>query len=508
MDFSALIRKVRGIALACSLLSAVLLGLASCSNVFDLENHASVEIKKETPPVEEPSDKTEPGKDTGAEEDEKEPELSAINPPSPLSLTERHWTILLYMSADNDLEAAAMEDLCEMEFSSLNTDQVTVLALVDRSPAYDTSCDNWYGSRLYKIQTGREADCRTLISTELECRDLGLSLGKETELDMSSSYVLSSALIYVRKRYPANHYGLVIWGHGTGWRSGSENAGAAGSAVSRVAAPVKGFSFDSTSGTYMTLCQIGEGIRAGLNGVKLDFLGFDTCYGGEIEVLYELKDYAKYFAGSAGLIDASGWNYEGLFSEFQNCREKTAEDLCGCVISQFKNQYAYKSKAGIFCADMGKFSEYFDTCEAMWKNAASKIVNTDSRDSLMKALYSGLNCKVKRYSYGGSGSDIYLDIASMMEAIFGLYNCKALYEKYLAAESALFFESWASDSDQAGAGVYFSTLNDSNNLCFRHPLAYVKGETSQQILFVRDSQGYVPTQNGGKSLLDKLFYFN
>ncbi len=506
MDFLVSIKKKKWLTGALlALLLAAFFSLASCSNVFDMENQGSVVIKKEEPPAEEEADKS----DTGAEEEvEKEPEKSAINPPSPLSLTERHWTILLYMSADNDLEAAAMEDLCEMEFSSLNTEQVTLLALVDRSPAYDTSCDNWYGSRLYKIQTGREADCRTLISAEVECRDLGLSVGRETELDMSSSYVLSSALTYVRKRYPANHYGLVVWGHGTGWRSGAtESVNNSGeSSDFRAATPVKGFSFDSTSGTYMTLHQLGEGIRDGMNGLKLDFLGFDTCYGGEIEVLYELKDYARYFAGSEGLIDASGWNYEQLFSEFQNCREKTPEDLCGCVISQFKNQYAYKSRAALFCADMEKFPSYFTACEELWKKAAEKIVNADLRDSLMKALYSGSDCKVRRYSYGGSGSDIYLDIGSMMEAIYGLFSCKNLYEKYLAAESAIFFESWASDADQAGAGLYFSTLNDSNNLCFKHPLAYIKGETSEQILFVRDSQGWVPTQNGGKSLLDKLFY--
>lgn len=467
----------------------------SCSQISGIINFETDEVvlKKdfETPPPE----KEEP------------PAFSNMENPSEPALKERLWTILVYMCADNDLEASAMEDLCEMEFSDLNTDSVTVIALVDRSPSYDTSYDNWYGSRLYKLKTGRESDSKFLISQEIECRDLGLEVGKEIELDMSSSYVLSSSLMYARKKFPANNYGLIIWGHGTGWRS-SETETETACDVSAPSGIFKGFSYDGSSGTYMTLYQTGEGIRSGLNGMKLDFLGFDTCYGAELEVLYELKDHAKLCVGSEGLISSSGWNYQELFSSFEKSG-KTASDLCSSVLNQFKNQYAYKTGASIVCVDMEQVSPFFEVCNTFWDYSAQKIDCRKVRDDVMGLLYSSSACKVKRYSYGAGGSDVYLDVSSMMSALTSYFSVSEISERYAAFEAvrdSCIKESWASDGMNGGIGVYFSTLNDSANLCSSHPAAYKKGACADQISFVNECSGYVPCENDGKSFLTKLFY--
>ena len=49
----------------------------------------------------------------------------------------REWTVAVYMAADNDLEAAAIQDLNEMEAAV--GDGVTVVALLDRGGGYDVS---------------------------------------------------------------------------------------------------------------------------------------------------------------------------------------------------------------------------------------------------------------------------------------------------------------------------------------------------------------------------------
>ena len=457
--------------------------LFSCSEItgiFDYETGSPVSIKKIPP-------------------------SSEMNPPSQPPINERLWTILVYMCADNDLEAAAMEDLCEMEFSSLDTQAVTVLVLVDRSSSFDTSYDNWYGSRLYKIQTGREADSKFLISQEIECRDLGLEVGKERELDMSSSYVLSSSLAYARKRFPANNYGLIIWGHGTGWRSKEIDSLNEAFAMTGI---FKGFSYDGSSGTYMTLYQTGEGIKAGLNGMKLDFLGFDTCYGAEIEVLYELKDYAKLCLASEGLISSSGWNYQELFTSFEES-DKSPAALSSAILNQFKKQYSYKSGASIACINMEKIQPFFEACNSFWCEAAKQIDSRKVRDDVMGLLYSSSACCVKRYSYGSGGSDVYLDISSMISALNSYFINPELSEKYeafVAAKNDCIKDNWTSEGAEGGIGVYFSTLSDSSNLSVIHPAAYRKDACMDQISFVTDCDGYVPDQSDGKSFLSKLFY--
>lgn len=440
-------------------------------------------------------------------EDEKneEPEQTEIIPPSPLELEERKWTVLIYMSSDNNLESAAMEDLCEMECSKLNTQATTVLALVDRSPAYDTTNGNWSGTKLYRLKTGRSPESKQMISEEIECRELGLNVGSETELDMSSDYVLSNFISFGRSRYPAEHYALIMWGHGTGWRSGETEIEEAASS----AGLFKGFAYDETSKTYMTLHQMGMALKNGLTDMKLDFLGFDTCFGGELEVMYELYDYADFCVASEGLLMSSGWNYEQLFSNFQNEGEGTVQSLCNAVVEQFKNQYAYSFRASVCVVDMQKVPELFAGFDEFTKSVAEKITDSAVRDGVLETVYAKIPCETEKYTYGTAGNDVYLDIYSMVKNLKGYFGEELepeTYLKFIEAESQVVINSWASDRERGGLGVYFSSLTTGNLLSAIHPGAYIKGRTVDQIKFVTDSTGYVPNDETGQSFIDKLFY--
>lgn len=452
-------------------------------------------------------------------------EMDEIEPPEGVSFDERLWTILVYMCGDNNLESAALEDLCEMEFSRLNTDRVTVLALVDRNAAYDTSYGNWYGTRLYKIETGRKSDSRSLISKEIECKELGLSAGVDTELDMSSAYTLSNALVFARKKFPANNYGLIMWGHGTGWRSGyvadSEDVGSVveeekhlsseAEAVMSDGGGYRGFAYDSTSGTYMTLYQLGTALKSGTEGWALDFVGFDTCFGCELEVLYEISPYTKYAAGSEGLVSAGGWNYRELFDSFESLKDKSGENLARCAVKQFRNQYGYKNRASVVAVRTGEVEEYFSAADSFFLACGKMIDSCVVRDEVMELLYSGNDCRTERYSYGTGGSDVYLDVESMICGLYGYFGSagteiERLYSEFCGVNEKLILDSWASDRASGGIGLYFSTLQDSLNLSINHPAAYVKNKTADQIRFVENSMGYVPQLKNSESLLDKLFY--
>lgn len=455
---------------------------------------------EESEESESPSETEEPEVPEEPEPPEK-PEQTEIIPPSPLELDERKWTVLIYMSCDNNLESAAMEDLCEMECSSLNTQATTVLMLVDRSPAYDTSDGNWPGTRLYRLNTGRLPESKQMISDEIECRDLGLSVGTETELDMSSDYVLANFISYGRNRFPAEHYALIMWGHGTGWRSvesDSENCGL-----------FKGFAYDETSKTYMTLHQMGTALKTGLTDMKLDVLGFDTCFGGELEVMYELYEYADYCVATEGLLMSSGWNYEQLFSDFQKDGEGTVSAFCNAIVEQFKKQYAYSFRASVCVVDMEKVPQLFECFDGFTKSAAEQITDSEKRDGVLETLYTKLPCNTEKYTYGTAGNDIYLDIYSMINNLkeyLGEAVPAEAYSNFIDADAQTVINSWASDRERGGLGVYFSSLTTGNLLSAVHPAAYIKGRTVDQIRFVQNSTGYVPGDETGESLIEKIFY--
>ncbi len=412
------------------------------------------------------------------------------------SFTEREWNILIYMSADNNLESAALEDIREMESSKLDVNKIGIFVLLDRSVSYDTSEGNWSGTRLYRIQTGRTSFEKRMISEQIECLDLGLYLDSYTKLDMSSSYVLSKAINYINSKYPANRSGFVMWGHGTGWRNQDEQL-------------TKGFAYSETSKTYMTLKQLGQGLKNGLEGRRFDFIGFDTCFGGELEVVYELKDFANYFCGSEGLVMASGWDYTSLFNMFQRCESKTAQNLCLCVNEQFKKQYGNTNRASIVAVDMKYVPAYFTAFENFAEAAAGLISSRETRNNLIGGLFSNNSKRSEIYTYGAEKSDVYIDVASVIDVLIEYFpaELEQLKKDFREVENKLIISSWASDRQMGGLGVYFATFSEINILSTIHPAGYIRGSVFDQISFVSDSKGYVPSKDLEGSLLDKLFYF-
>ena len=221
----------------------------------------------------------------------------------------RKWTYIVYMAADNELEGNALRAINELEGADWRGQDVSVLVLLDRNPGYDATDGNWSGTRLYEVRYDSEGVNNTIISERLECGILGLSKGSESELDMSSPYVLKGILEYAKDAYEAEQYGLIVWGHGAGWR---------------------GIVKDETSGgSTMPVSRLGAAVKD--QGLRI--IAFDTGFAGNIEVMYELKDTAQYGIGSSGASPAEGWAYRKVFQTFL-ASGKGAEDFCSAAERQ------------------------------------------------------------------------------------------------------------------------------------------------------------------------------
>lgn len=401
------------------------------------------------------------------------------------SLLENKWTILVYMSADNNLEAAAIEDLLEMEKSRLNTKEVTVLVLLDRNPSYDASNGNWSNTKLFRLRTGSEEKNKEFISDELECSELGLFPHQQNELDMSSYMNFSRIVRYMYENYPAKHYGVIFWGHGEGWR---------------------GFCYDGTSETRMTLQQMKMGLKNSLNSKKLDFIGFDTCFGAEMEVFYQIREFAKISFGIEGLLEINGMDYEEIFNLFALRKEKTVSDLIDAFLTQYKNSYDNYGRTSFSVIDLEYIQQMCETFNNLCTEV-SKLMLTDSiRNSMKQKLFYSTN----KFYYEESDSDVYIDVDSFVTIMSDFFasdeNIRNCREQYFDARNKSVIEYWNSGGDSGSLGVYFSTLTEGNYLGVNHPMGYVKGRSSNQIDFVNDFDGYVPTISGDYSLLDKIFY--
>ena len=117
------------------------------------------------------------------------------------------------------------------------------------------------------------------------------------------SNVLRDALSYYKgdNRYK----GLVLWSHGNAWLPEGYHI----ETENKSGVEVKSFGKDmSPREGAMELPDLAEV----LNPYRFDYILFDACFMGSVEVLYELRHSARYFIASPAEILADGFPYHHL----------------------------------------------------------------------------------------------------------------------------------------------------------------------------------------------------
>ena len=208
----------------------------------------------------------------------------------------KEWTVLIYVSARNNLGLEAIKDVNEMEAAG-STDRVNVvveMARIVTKPDFNPFSSvqeptlpqaDWTGSRRFLIK--KDADALTITSPVL---------AHFPDADMGDWRHLAEFIAWGKANYPAKKYLLVVGGHGSGWRGVKPPAGAA-----------KGISYDEPSGNHISPAELAQAIKTG-GGVNV--YASDACLMQTVEVVYDLKDSAEYVVGSQETTPGSGWNYE------------------------------------------------------------------------------------------------------------------------------------------------------------------------------------------------------
>ena len=110
------------------------------------------------------------------------------------------WTVMVYFAADNDLEEKAIGDLNEMKKVG-STDEVNIVAQLD-----SRGRGNTFRFRLRDEQTTLDEDV-----------DVDPLLGPLPEINTGDPRELTDFIVWGAKKYQAENYMLVLWGHGRGW---------------------------------------------------------------------------------------------------------------------------------------------------------------------------------------------------------------------------------------------------------------------------------------------------
>ena len=224
-------------------------------------------------------------------------------------------TVLVYMAAENNLMSFAKNDLAEMKTGSksLAKDQ-NLIVYVDEADAYNTPY-------LARIKDGELVD--TLFMDESLTADPS---------------VLEKVLYTTKTKYPAKSYGLVLWGHASGWLISNDSIAYT---QSRAYGGDTGNNSSSGSGKYwMNIPSMAKAIANAMGNDALKFILGDCCSFACIEVAYELRKVADYVIGSPAEIPDMGAPYDrivpGMFLENDRLYEQIINEYYDDCLSKYK----------------------------------------------------------------------------------------------------------------------------------------------------------------------------
>lgn len=203
-----------------------------------------------------------------------------------------HWTLMIYMAGDNDLEEYIVKDL-ERELAAVgSTAQVQIVALADRIPGYDKSRGNWTTTQLFHVTQGQSAHVENAVA------DWG-------ERNMGNPQTLLDFVTWSKKHYPAQHYALYFWGHGWNWHSGYTME-------------------DKTSKDALDphemkplLPQLGS----------IDLVAYDGCNMGALEVESLWYGHAAAIVHSQEYVEWDGIEYDVVLCQLQHNPQMNAQQL-------------------------------------------------------------------------------------------------------------------------------------------------------------------------------------
>jgi len=405
----------------------------------------------------------------------------------------RKWTFIVYMSADNNLESYALQDLNELEATDCGAQPYTFLILLDRGPGYEENNQNWTDTRLLELRPDTAGINASIVSRRIACPKLGITADAETELNLADPLTLSLLVDFAKSDFSAENYGIVFWGHGTGWKSTPDSD----------SLTTKGFAIDDTSSAFMSLPDLGRALA----GKGLGIVCFDTCFGSLIETAYQLRSSAQLMIASAGAIPATGWDYSSLIARF-NQGDFSAASFRDSAVGQFASQYATTPSMTISAIDLTQIEPVATGFDALAKSLADEISDTTSQRRFRDALLS--QCRL--YQARTYPSDCFIDLESLCENITtsGVGTATAQKANDLrSALSAAIPAGWSQSRTAAKPiGAHLIRLMGESVYAPSHEAEYVRGSsTFAQGDFVRDFSGWVPSyDHRAGSLLDKLFY--
>lgn len=224
-------------------------------------------------------------------------------------------TVIVYVSAENNLSDYATSDLNEMiKGAQQLSDNQNLIAFIDKADASLPS--------IVRFKGGQQE-----VDTDYAPTEDFLNSDPEKFYDV---------LAWITNKYKAESYGLVLWGHADGGIIENDSVEIAqGSRLRKAYGIDNGDNSGSASvGKWMNIPSMHMALKA--LGIQWKFIFADCCNMSSAEVAYELRDVAEYLIGSPGEIPGDGAPYDLLVPDFFG----TSADFYKKIVDDYADRYS------------------------------------------------------------------------------------------------------------------------------------------------------------------------
>jgi hypothetical protein len=282
----------------------------------------------------------------------------------------KRWALLAYIAGDNNLSDAGLEDIRELCKVGASPDVYVGVEI-------DTYGEHT-GSIRYQIGepdwTGSAHRC---------------VIERLAEKDTGDPETLRSFLAWGFGRYPADNHLVVVWNHGSGFRTIRRDIG-----------------YDDF-GSSLDMPEIEDAFRrAGIGpDNKIAILGFDACLMNMVEIAHHFRDQAEYLVGSQQTEPGDGWPYDEVLKAAKAGPSKI--DLARQIVKAYIKSY---KETGIF--------EVTQSAIDCSKTEAAIKALSDLGDLLVKRL-SGYRREVRRVRLASQTFEMadYVDLIHLADLI-------------------------------------------------------------------------------------------
>ncbi len=268
-----------------------------------------------------------------SENSDPEPEPEPISP---------QRTVLVYMGANNNLGNS--------DYDAMDINEML------------KGADDAGLGRTGRLLVYRSAYHKSPVLMEIQPGRIDTLVNYEYGTSASSATRMADVIASMKQLAPAPKYGIVIWGHGTGWLQD-------GMSDDRK----QSYSYGPDMGLRMNTSTLASVLE---DAACFDYIYFDCCFMASVETAYELRNAADYLVGSATELPAYGMNYSTNLPLLM-------DGSASALIESAKNTY-----------------RMYDSYTGMNRTCTMTVLNTDGLEPLADATRSIYSAAVQTMPEG------------------------------------------------------------------------------------------------------------